>query len=233
MRNWLRKIFKIEIPKALPLGEFEQWHSEMKSKNPIGYFLTENIFDFCYSIKFRYYYSFFYPLKNRLISKYHLIDTRLDKSSYFDIDERMLYGNFSLLQDFVEIELASMFDYTNNSEDAKYTNSQKGMKYCQEFFENYQLDKSIFSEEYETKIKTFYKEVYDLYNWWVYSRPIRISSNDLSGLYDLESKSVKSLADDEIFKSKCKDCHDIDQNYENEDQIMLERLIKIRRGLWT
>lgn len=180
--------------------------------------------------------DFYYLIKNVFFSKYYLIDTKLDRTRYYDIDERMLFGNFALLVSFVEIELASMYDCIDRKNIKHYSNAKKGLLYCQDFFENVEYPE-YFDENYTNKlnkIKNFYREVYELYNWWVYTRPIRISSSDLSGIDAYRSIfPLSDRTDSDGYWDCCRKMYDIDEKYDNEDQDMLERLIKIRRQMWT
>lgn len=237
MRNWLRKIFKIQVPYSLPLGEWENWETEVRKRTPIGYFLTETLYDFLNNIKNNWLDKIYYPLKNRFFFKYYLVDTLLDRYRYYDSDSIMLFVNFAILKKYVEIELANMYDYCHPPFKKLYTNSQKGMLYCQYYFDEFKLDeeqKSLFNADYELKLKSFYREVYDLYNWWVYGRPIRISPEDLAGLKDEEQYcSPRFLSKDPDYRKKCEICWQYEKQYAEEDQQMLERLIKIRESLWT
>jgi hypothetical protein len=89
-------------------------------------------------------------------------------------------------------------------------------------------------------------EILDLYVWWKFIRPMRKDPMDESGYteyYNSKYKNGKnSIIDmiednDEKIDEEWKKCQDkmieIEESYIKEDDEMLERLIKIRRYLWT
>lgn len=94
------------------------------------------------------------------------------------------------------------------------------------------------------------KEQWKLYYWWKYVRPLRVDPHDYSGWSDyceerrvgVEKEGGDSL--DHIFCENPKEdrtridkmlnlCHKLEENYANEDEEMLIRLVKIRQHLWT
>jgi hypothetical protein len=89
-------------------------------------------------------------------------------------------------------------------------------------------------------------EILALYMWWTVERPLRPDPYVASGwdalcaerrakrgsdsLWDLEDRTPEESERDRI----CIDeCHRLEQQYEQEDEDMMIRLIKIRQGLWT
>ena len=218
MINFIRKLFKIEIPDALTCKEWEEFFSDMKQNNFIGYFLTEMVPD-CYYVITKPIRNLFSKIRCR-IKRYYLVDTKLDRYQYHDITEKMLWANFSMLNDYVDIELVHMYKWSYGD---KPSTIHKGLKYCLEFIENWEMKDDFGSEEwrkkYEIETKQFYKEVYDLYWWWNFIRPIRIDPFDLYYVDGSEENTKKSF--------------DIERQYNEEDQEMLIRLINIRERLWT
>jgi len=90
------------------------------------------------------------------------------------------------------------------------------------------------------------RELGVLYNWWKNVRPNRPDIYDASGWSELCDKRREAhdgdawLDEDEKTpeeRIETKDaldrCHDLEEQYENEDTEMLKRLIDIRRSLWT
>jgi hypothetical protein len=88
------------------------------------------------------------------------------------------------------------------------------------------------------------QEILDLYTWWTVERPKRVDPHEASGWSAICDKRRTSGADffdfedrteeDKAETSKALDlCHEIEQRYEQEDEDMMIRLIKIRQGLWT
>jgi hypothetical protein len=95
------------------------------------------------------------------------------------------------------------------------------------------------------------QEILDLYTWWTETRPARVDPYDASGWTAYcEAKREKAEADgkkhsiwagftDKTAAEKkasakaLKLLHKLEAQYETEDEDMMIRLIKIRRGLWT
>jgi hypothetical protein len=93
------------------------------------------------------------------------------------------------------------------------------------------------------------QEIYDLYMWWTVTRPARPDPHDASGwsaYNDLRQRSMpegtsfwdmldSDETEDEREKSQrlMKLANEIENKYEQEDEDMLIRLIKIRHSLWT
>jgi len=94
-------------------------------------------------------------------------------------------------------------------------------------------------------------EQFELYNWWKYTRPTRPDASDASGWSDICDKRIEKLkeeGEDDGFALLCspkteeeradesavlKMMGEIEVQYEREDEEMLIRLIKIRKGLWA
>ena len=88
-------------------------------------------------------------------------------------------------------------------------------------------------------------EILSLYMWWTVERPARPDPADLSGwtalcaerrlkrgneFWDLEERTPEENDRDH----RCLDeMHRLEEQYEQQDEDMMIRLIKIRRGLWT
>lgn len=88
------------------------------------------------------------------------------------------------------------------------------------------------------------QEILDLYTWWTVERPKRVDPHEASGwsaICDRRRASGKDLLDfedrtkdEEDESSKALDLlHKLEEQYEQEDEDMMIRLIKVRRGLWT
>lgn len=88
------------------------------------------------------------------------------------------------------------------------------------------------------------KEKYELYNWWKNIRPIRPDPYDISGWTDYCNWQDKTKGWNYIFQDKTEEdrkeskrlldlLHEIEKQYDDEDEKMLNRLISIRKSLWT
>jgi len=88
------------------------------------------------------------------------------------------------------------------------------------------------------------QEILDLYTWWTVERPKRPDPHEISGwtaicnkrreadkgFFDYEDRTEEER---EETKKALDLCTEIEQRYEQEDEDMMIRLIKIRQGLWT
>lgn len=88
------------------------------------------------------------------------------------------------------------------------------------------------------------KELLELYNWWKFDRPSRPDPMDESGwtayceirrekgidFLDFDDKTPEEAA---LSKAALDRSQEIENQYDQEDEEMLIRLIKIRRSLWT
>jgi hypothetical protein len=95
------------------------------------------------------------------------------------------------------------------------------------------------------------QEILDLYTWWTETRPARPDPYEASGWHAYcEAKRVraeaegkknslwagfndKTAAEKKASAKALKLLHKLEAQYEKEDEDMMIRLIKVRRGLWT
>jgi hypothetical protein len=88
------------------------------------------------------------------------------------------------------------------------------------------------------------KETLELYKWWKVTRPARPDPMDASGWSAVCEKRRQKYNDDVMWEDNNKEerkesrkalllSHKIEEQYDKEDEQMLIRLIKIRKGLWT
>lgn len=90
------------------------------------------------------------------------------------------------------------------------------------------------------------QEISELYHWWVYERPKRVDPFDASGWTEYcEEKRKKTgklfwedfdeetVEEREISRKMLELHNKIEEEYYQEDESMLIRLIKLRRSLWT
>lgn len=94
------------------------------------------------------------------------------------------------------------------------------------------------------------QEILDLYTWWTVERPKRVDAHEASGWtaycdegrkdldedgepYGLWGRDEKTPEEKERVSKMLDDCHKLEAAYEQEDEDMMIRLIKVRHGLWT
>lgn len=264
---WLRKkVFKIDKPYALPWGGWDDWEAEVKKKQPIGFFLTETfpdwlelparkILDPIYDVK--------YYLRNRFVTKTHVLDTGLEKGKWHEFDRRILYGLFNELVDFIEIEQAWHTVMWDSEKRKKYkTPKLHNFRFlrwsqwrCPEAGIDYYRwsmgldDENLQAHDRNPGQAEYAREVVALYTWWneVYlKRPD--DAYEAVGYYEY----VRQL-DDKYGREKSNpfnnsnytpaerarrdqlsdEAHKLEEEWYQEENDMLIRLIKIRRNLWT
>ncbi len=85
-----------------------------------------------------------------------------------------------------------------------------------------------------------------LYHWWKEIRPARPDPYDVSGWSELCERRRAAKTDDDCLwiedqtdeersetRASLDVCGKLEEEYDKEDEFMMIRLIKIRRGLWT
>jgi hypothetical protein len=198
---------------------------------------------------------------NRFLDKLHYVPTGLKPGQWHETDTRMLHGMFELLVDFVEVEKAWMHVVWSSDDWEKY-NFPKWYKYrilrwaahrrvpqagidyllweislAESRVDEYGVDQA------NPRQAAAAKEQLDLYTWWKTIRPARPDPHDASGWSAYCDRKWKDDVD--LFFNDTDDhdraestailarCHELEEQYEAEDEAMLIRLTKIRRSLWT
>jgi hypothetical protein len=203
-----------------------------------------------------------YYINNRWITKSHALTAHpkdIKPGKWCDVGYRFLPCLFNELVDFVEIECAYHHVLWDDEAKKKYetpwwrTSFLKFRKWrCPEagiaYFEwasTLTYDETVYDESlYGTPTPQAVSaiEVLELYRWWKDVYPNRPDPYDASGWTEL---CDKRRTDDEIFindktpeqkaetKASLDELHKLEQQYEQEDEDMMIRLIKVRLGLWT
>ena len=228
-------------PRALPMGAWEKRDAKLKHHFPIRYFMWDTLPHLWNVEVYRRYRNIRGWIRYRTTDKYHIVNTGL-KPNYYDPDHRMLHVNFQILKDFVEIELASMMSSSEDDEgeDAGKFLKKFGKRLRRARRKNYRrpdlglkhLDWEI--SETQGHQQEAAKEKKALYLWWTEYRENRIDtlSDPLIWAKKDEDSSFKSIlkgANRELYKLS----HNLDEFYAREDDEMLERLMRVRKSLWT
>lgn len=256
----LYELLTLDKPIAATAQEWEQWTAQSKANKPIAWFLNEtvpNYFNKVCKVVRSPFNNLVWWFRYRIFDRYHVIKTGL-KPDYYDTDTRMLYGMFNLLVDYVEIEKAWMmvvfdddrrYQYNvpwwslNPTRFKSFRNAQAGLDHLA--WET-TLDDPNLPEHERSKSQAHHaREVLFLYNWWKTVRPNRPDPHDASGwtaLCDQKREQQDKIwflhdstdsEEQEKMRKILDDCHRIEQEYLQEDEQMLIRLVKIRTGLWT
>ncbi len=256
MIDRIKKSLDIGKPLAATMTEWREWRETTKKNQPIAYLIMETLPEKVGAAKkalFSPYHSLRHYIRYRFIDRYHVINTGL-KPGYHDVDARLLNGSFSLIVDFVEVELAWMhvvFDNTARKEFSypwwslgwtrfkSFRNPDAGLAHLK--WEMTLDNENLPSHERNPIQAATAREIWELYHWWKYIRPKRSDPFESSGLNEwFEGRSLEDVFDGEMSaddRKKERDMlnlsHEIEASYEQEDQEMLIRLVKIRKSLWT
>jgi|LWDU01.1.fsa_nt_gi hypothetical protein len=194
--------FSLERPNALSADGWVNWDNLAKETHPIRYWLSE---DFAASVSLCKRVYITDPLdwvRYRTYNRYHRINTGL-KPGWNDVPEQMLFVNFTMLVDYVEIEKASMMLRNDDVVDSRkwwqkgpldnWRDASLGKQHlhwemelsCGERLE-YCNDVDFPNERWTVDDPTpqaiSAKEQYELYTWWTELRPAREDAWDASGL---------------------------------------------------
>lgn len=263
LRKWLEKKCYPDHPRCATPEEWVEWEKKEKEKpicnfcvNIFPEWYKFNVVDRLRDIKLWFKYRF------QKEYKYHLIDTGLEPG-YHEIDDRMLHGMFNLLKEYCEYEMPyhdwicveSSNELHAEETGEKYKRSkfirgydaamesfrwQKDLVYKEETIDD--EDKNLIGQPtHQAKKAT---ELETLYLWWVVTRPNRKDSFDtypdpfFDKLFNEATSAMelfkKGTPEEEMERSKIYKLRaDLEQKYQDEDEEMLIRLIKIRHTMWT
>lgn len=229
-------------------GDADYWvefDKSFKENAPIRYFITRGGF---FKFKSKIKYKFIHikdAISYRVFFRYHIIDSGLPPG-YYDECELILHTNFSILVDYVE--------RTSAFKSIRYDNLKETLGYKR--FLPWFIVRKIYSSrelgvehlEWEISLKEenpvqsyTAAEVLDLYTWWKDIRPYRemvkypdgIRSNGQHVLLHLSKKwREENPESHRIWQEWADSMNKQEEEFYEEDQKMLERLIKVRRNLW-
>lgn len=209
-----------------------------------------------------WYYELKYYWRNRYWRQTHVLPTGLKVGQYYDLDTRILHGLMNSLVDFVEVEKAWMNRWDENGKIRykmkKGRNAIAGIAHLQwemglTINEDW-VDKNDPNYGKPTSQAETAMEIMKLYNWWKFERPLRPDPHDTSGWtaycdacrqaakengedsdlgWVLGGRADKSPKLKKMSAVALDKLHKIEKQYNDEDEAMLIRLIKIRQSLWT
>jgi hypothetical protein len=258
--DWLRGTSKLG---AATGKEWHEWEETARAKHPFRYWLAEEGLDRLQDIwcwipdrinDIRYY------INNRWVTQTHTLKAHprdIPRGSWRDVGNRFLPCLMNELVDFIEIEQAWVYCVWDDDARKKYNYPWWRRWYrqwrCPEAGIAYlkwasNLTNKDFIEEGEEEVPTYQaiaaKEMLELYTWWKEVYPKRPDPYDASGwsaycdmrrergyhLLDMEDRTEEESAmrDTALAKS-----NEIEKAYNDEDEAMMIRLIKIRESLWT
>lgn len=209
----IKKYFILQRPGALTWEEWGGWYAENKKKYPIKYFLSETIPRW-FAVKITMRLSHYkYWLVSHTIRRYHKLDLRQPftdteddyRWGWVDEDAQLLFANFNIL--------------------CNYVRAINNPKYCNFNYSDESLKKLEEHESFE-QIKHL-KEVKVLYEYWTIHRKEKLRKR--AALLHEWAVNKKNDTD----KKRWNALQEYEKEIDNEEEEMLIRLIKIRKGLWT
>ena len=229
------------------------FEKEFKERAPIRYWFKNDFKrGMIYPIKWKY-EAISDWIRYRTYGRYHILDTGL-APGYYEIDRLMLHVNFNMLKNFVEVEQAIRSYYWSDDYKEIATWCEKHMPFYRKFYPFRRPDLGIKHLEWASTLDDpslppyeqspaqaiAARETLILYKWWVEMRPARKEIEHVH--YDDQGLGMMSSLDDD-FDRNAPDfkAHDAameasmkqEEQWNQEDDDMLIRLVKIRRSLWT
>jgi hypothetical protein len=255
LATWLRRKFNAPKPESATLTEWKAWREQDLRQHPILHRITEDhlgqLQDLVYWLPHQF-NNLRYWFRLRFIDRPYLLDTRLPKGAYHGIEARIMHGLFETLVEFVEVEKAWMLVVFDAEAKKRYRipvwqrvrslrwfkrwrSAEAGLEHLA--WES-SLDSPDLTEFERSPLQAqAAREIIALYTWWVDERPVRPDPFDLSGLTaatkDIPMHELLDGPDREDVDLAREACDAIEQRYEEEDEAMLIRLIRLRRSLWT
>lgn len=238
---WILSLVDVVKPYAETSEGWDNWNAKTAQQHPLIYNMVEDWLDKIQDIVMYPYDVYDYlntRLRMRFIKQHYLIDTGLDKWEWQDTQDRMLHGLFSLLVDFVELEKTNMQRWN-----PEYPKIKRGTRSREHGLAYLEWEMTLEYENHYTRQAIAAKNVYDLYIWWKDVRPNRPDPYEISGwsaFCDRREASsgmfrFDNMDDDErkLSKQYREKLDAIQESYEDEDEEMMIKLIKIRQDLWT
>lgn len=245
-------------PSALAWDEWDEWNDDAKAKNSIRYWIAEDGLSYAQDIVYfipRKMNAIRNYISNRFITKTHCLvahPSNIKPGTWCDVGNRFLPCLFNELVDFVEIELAWMHCAFDDEARKKYNipkrfysfkkwrNPEAGLDYLAWAKE---LTNKEYCPEGETPQLTLQAlssiEIEKLYKWWKFERPLRLDPYDESKWSEIVasngggiSNMLKNISSDES-KQSLTILQELENKYDDEDEAMMIRLIKVRNHLWT
>ena len=203
----------------------EDWQEHARSvseKAPVRYWIAQEGLDHLQDIvmfpmDFLVYWRDYF--KNRMEHS-HCLCSDLARGEYHDKVELLLHANFQALVEFVEVECASAYYVFYKGMDMKEDrHPHYGLVYLR-----------LESDENEVGRSEAVREILNLYDWWTNHRPARQEPLEVKTPEAMDSKYGLCnlnfvLPYEEIVR--------LENEYQEEDQQMLHRLMDVRMYLWT
>jgi hypothetical protein len=206
-------------------------------------------------------YNLSYYLRNRFVRQTHLVHTDLEQGVWHEYETRILHGMFTELVDFVEVEQAWHTCVWDDKARAKYNMPWwrdnwlvywrewrcpaagiDYLKWCMTLD-----DPALPVQDRNPSQAEHAREVLTLYTWWKDIRATRPDEYTEAGFTEFNDRMAAKYGrmdfdpdDKQLTAQERREktaiyhrVHEIEEARHQEDEAMMIRLVKIRRGLWT
>ncbi len=227
--DWIRARVHSEKPGAATLDEWADWREDNQKNHPIVHWITETLLDNLQDIVLfphDVYRNFSFKLRNRFLTKTHMLPTNLPPGEWYEYATRMEEALFTVLVNFVEIDKADSQSFVSNNT-IKQTPRESGLAY---------LDWEIGLESEESDQSLAAQEIKDLYLWIKDIYPNRRDPMDAarySPQLNTGFQQKKSVEERQATSAMFAKVTIIENEYRAEDTEILCRIIKIRKQLWS
>ncbi len=225
--RWL----SFDAPVAASMDEWREFDRKMAREAPLRWFYKKTVRHFIRRNTIIRYQNAKYWILHRFVPrhKYNVVYTDL-KPGYYDLDTRMLHACFTLLEDYVEIEMSWG--------SKKYRDAEKGLEnldYTINYNSNLPENHTVWDRMPEHQEQSA-KEAKELYLWWQeYKKNDYGPSCPIKAGLEVLTESWKKENPEEAKAWKIwSDAHsEYSDRRRKEADDNLARLIAIRHSLWT
>jgi len=207
-------------------------------------------------------YSVKYWINNRFVTKTHAMTSNLPRGQWHEFDQRLLHSMFDEMVNFIEIEQAWFHIAWDKEARKKYKapfyawgwfrwrtwrSPEAGLdtlRWAADLTDAEFLPEDKKDQAKPTHQAITARELLELYQWWKVDRPARPDIYDASGWSAICEERRKNYGNDIFLEDRTEDekeetrksldmCNNLEEHYFEEDEQMMIRLIKVRRGMWT
>lgn len=248
----IKNLYKETPPVSLTHRQWVTYNKEFRKRHPIHHFIFGKVVPLIKKPKeiLLRVYDVIYWIRHDYC---RVVRLKKINRGWHDAHCMLEHAMFEVLNEFVERELAHMQTMVDNNEKYGYNWFRRKIPFARLVLPPFRsreaglaalsarIDDVKGVDEDETAALLTqakeYEEVRRLYLWWNDTRPNRPDPYDASGWTKYCSKMDNlSFMDDGISEEgeiALKRLREIEKQYEEEDDLMFEKLVKIRRFLWT
>lgn len=235
-------------PWALSAQAWALFEKEFKEKAPVRHWIKHTSRRWRNAVRFKVSHAAWW-IRHRTTDRFHVIKTGLPPG-FVSVDEQMLHASFTVFKDFVELEKCrSAFSDTARS------NWKRRFIPLYNIFKPFRdIESALRQLEWETTLDDpacppdeqcirqaqTAREIIALYLWWTKTRPNRALHpipeycDQAQGSLAMLSSGFDKTAPDYVEYRRITELNDeLEESWNEEDDRMLERLVKIRSQLWS